>query len=235
FYVNSGTFPAAPMTRGGVRFTLTRHHSEQQIDSLVQAMAYYYPSVLEEERIAPETIAQSFEGQVNLGEFLNQASELRPKPQKTLRLHIEESIDKLCAKEWNCMFGRSGPVSVEYLGLLERVFARADAQKLEDQWEFRYLTVRDEADNLVLAAPMTKVLMKDDMFAPEEVSQEVEALRRRDPYWLTSTILLSGTPCGEGESLFINRSHPQWPQALALYSEEVRRYGERVGASQILL
>src|SRR5690606_15305287 len=164
FYVNSGTFPAAPMTHGGVRFTLTRHHSEQQIDSLVQAMAYYYPSVLEEERIDLETIAQSFEGQVNLGEFLNQASELRPKPQKTLRLHIEESIDKLCAKEWNCMFGRSGPVSVDYLGLLERVFARADTQKLEDQWEFRYLTVRDEADSLVLAAPMTKVLMKDDMF-----------------------------------------------------------------------
>src|SRR5690606_39736871 len=59
FYVNSGTFPAAPMTRGGVRFTLTRHHSEQQIDSLVQAMAHYYPSVLEEERIDLETIAQS--------------------------------------------------------------------------------------------------------------------------------------------------------------------------------
>jgi len=235
FYVNSGTFPATPMARGGVRFTLTRNHSEQQIDSLVETMAHYYPSVLEEEGITPETIAQSFGEQVKLGDFPTRTSKSQPKPKKSLRLDVGESIDQLCAKEWNCMFGRSGPVSVEYLRLLERVFARAEAPKPEDRWQFRYLTVRDEDDSLVLAAPMTKVLMKDDMFAPEAVSQQVEALRCRDPYWLTSTMLISGTPCGEGESLFINRNHPQWLQALALYCEEVRRYGEQVGASQILL
>lgn len=235
FYVNSGTFPAAPMTRGGVRFTLTRHHDERQIDHLLQAMAHYYPLVLEEEGIAPETIEQSFEEQVKLGGFWNRTPEHRAKPENSLRLDITESIDKLCAKEWDRMFGANGSVCAEYLQLLERVFGAGNTTEPEHQWQFRYLTVRDEAGRMVLAAPMTRVLMKDDMFAPGEVSQQIEDQRSRDPYWLTSPMVLSGTPCGEGEALFINRSHPQWSQALALYSEEVRRYGEQVGASQILL
>src|SRR5690554_6097883 len=48
-YLNVGTFPATPMQRGGVRFTVTRHHTEAQIEHLAETLAHYYPRVLEEE------------------------------------------------------------------------------------------------------------------------------------------------------------------------------------------
>ncbi|MFI8975248.1 aminotransferase class I/II-fold pyridoxal phosphate-dependent enzyme [Nocardia asteroides] len=45
FYVNSAVYPAVPIDRGGIRITLTAHHTDDDVDRLVEAVASTLPVV----------------------------------------------------------------------------------------------------------------------------------------------------------------------------------------------
>jgi 7-keto-8-aminopelargonate synthetase-like enzyme len=49
FFPNIVGFPAVPLKQAGIRITITRHHSEDDIRSLVDALAYHLPLALQEE------------------------------------------------------------------------------------------------------------------------------------------------------------------------------------------
>jgi 7-keto-8-aminopelargonate synthetase-like enzyme len=44
FYVNPSAYPAVPLGDGGIRFTQTLHQSEEQLRSLIEAMARHIPT-----------------------------------------------------------------------------------------------------------------------------------------------------------------------------------------------
>ncbi len=44
YYVNPSAYPAVPLGDGGIRFTLTLHHSDEDIKGLIEAMARHIPT-----------------------------------------------------------------------------------------------------------------------------------------------------------------------------------------------
>jgi 7-keto-8-aminopelargonate synthetase-like enzyme len=59
FYVNPSAFPAVPRGFAGIRFTHTLHHSEDQIESLVSAIARHLADVVEEPEVAIDLTKES--------------------------------------------------------------------------------------------------------------------------------------------------------------------------------
>ncbi|HXP51235.1 MAG TPA: aminotransferase class I/II-fold pyridoxal phosphate-dependent enzyme, partial [Bacteroidia bacterium] len=60
YYVNAGTFPAVPIKNTGIRFTITKLHTFQQIENMVAALAYHHTEVLKEENFPVSKIYQAF-------------------------------------------------------------------------------------------------------------------------------------------------------------------------------
>lgn len=60
FFPNIVGFPAVPLKKAGIRITITRHQSEDDIRSLVDALAYHLPLALKEEGSEFSDIARLF-------------------------------------------------------------------------------------------------------------------------------------------------------------------------------
>jgi len=65
FFPNIVGFPAVPLKQSGIRITITRHHSENDIRSLVDALAYHLPLALEEEGSGFNDITKFFRRSLN--------------------------------------------------------------------------------------------------------------------------------------------------------------------------
>jgi 7-keto-8-aminopelargonate synthetase-like enzyme len=60
FFPNIAGFPATPLKNSGIRITITRHHTSNDIRSLVDALAYHLPLALEEEGSSLDDISRFF-------------------------------------------------------------------------------------------------------------------------------------------------------------------------------
>ncbi|HEY4388288.1 MAG TPA: aminotransferase class I/II-fold pyridoxal phosphate-dependent enzyme [Ktedonobacteraceae bacterium] len=60
FFPNIVGFPAVPLKQSGIRITITRHHREDDIRCLVDALAYHLPLALQEEGSGFDDIAKFF-------------------------------------------------------------------------------------------------------------------------------------------------------------------------------
>jgi 7-keto-8-aminopelargonate synthetase-like enzyme len=59
FYVNSSAFPAVPRGYAGVRFTHTLYQSDDQIESLVAAMASHVPEIVDQPEVILDLTKES--------------------------------------------------------------------------------------------------------------------------------------------------------------------------------
>jgi len=57
---NLAQFPAVSMQNAGARITLTNHHTLQDINTLLESMAYHLPRIVEEEGYSYEEIYEAF-------------------------------------------------------------------------------------------------------------------------------------------------------------------------------
>jgi 7-keto-8-aminopelargonate synthetase-like enzyme len=198
FYTNLAIFPAVPMRQCGVRVTLTLHHTLQDIRDLVEALARHVPVALAAERARTST---------------------------TLRLDRASTVDDLDAEEWDARLESRGTFGTDGLRFLEQAFSRGD--RPEDEWEFRYYVVRDQANRPVAATFFTLSLWKDDTLSPERVSEIVEERRVDDPYWLTSRTFAMGSLFTEGDHLWLDRAG-DWEgaldQLLTAVAEDAREF-----------
>ncbi len=60
FYVNVATFPVVPVRNTGIRFSISRHNTKEDIQALVAAMARHYPEVLREEGYTLNQVRAAF-------------------------------------------------------------------------------------------------------------------------------------------------------------------------------
>lgn len=60
FYTNTASFPATPMQKGGMRFTINRNLTKEDIDQLLERVAYHYPIILAEEGSNYCEVARAF-------------------------------------------------------------------------------------------------------------------------------------------------------------------------------
>ncbi|PCJ29759.1 MAG: aminotransferase class I/II, partial [Moraxellaceae bacterium] len=233
-YVNAGCFPAVPMKRGGIRFTTTTHHSEQDITELVDAFAHHYPLALDEEGSSLEEVYKEFKLTDKRPEkprlvFRNPAKE----NVNGLQIQYSQTIRELSHHQWDACFSQQGNFDWEGLRYLEDTFS--ENPEKESNWKFHYLVIKDNADEIVLATFLTEALVKDDMFSEASVSVQVEERREKDPYYLTSHALMMGSLATEGNHLFLNRQHPQWKNAVLQLTKKMRELQEKSGANSMLL
>lgn len=230
FYTNIGIFPGVPVKCCGLRLAVTNGQSEDDIKNVLQAFQYHFPRVLEEEGQTVENISTNFNlpfektaKRYNIG-FKNEA--------EILEVQYETTIHNICKETWNDLLGES---TYDWDGcrFMEETFC--DNPDPENNWKLHYLILRDQNKKPVLATFFSELLCKDDMIAPAAVSKQIEEIRKKEKYYLTSRVIMMGSLITEGYHLYVDRNHPQWKKALHSMIEIMNRVKETCGATMLQL
>ena len=216
FYVNLGIYPAVPVKNTGVRITISRHNKASDIKALVEAMEYHHPRALEETDTNILKVRKAFRMPVEPEATRNENA-------TNLKLELFESIEDISRETWNSMF--SGKGVLDWVGqlFLQNVFNGHDQK--EYNWRFIYVIIRDAEDTIVLAAPMTISLWKDDLLAPASTSLKIEEKRQQQgKYYLTSHVLSLGSMFTEGDHLYFDENHQEGDMALGLLVDKMEEW-----------
>jgi len=225
FFVNLGAFPAVPIKNTGVRFTISRHNQLDDIKQLVDAFKYHYPLALQDEGKTQNQVRKAFN--------LPLINEEENKPQeRSTTLSYYASINDIDAEEWDNVMGGNGIFDHRGLAILEQIFQ--DNERVEDNWEFHYIIIRD-SNKPVLATFFTSSLWKDDMLSAYQTSLNVEKKRKENPYYLTSRVLGMGSLITEGDHLYLDKSNPKWSASLVQLLDYLPQLQESTKSSMIVL
>lgn len=227
-YLNLGIFPAVPIKNTGVRFTITRLHTFEQIENMVKSMTYHFSLAVEEADYTLEQIHKAFKLDIKKNE-----NDHYDKKKETLTVDIYKSIDQLNKDEWNAMMSNRGAFDAGYLAVLEKSFSNNEAP--ENNWEFDYIIIRDHQNQIILATFSTLSILKEDMLMPSYISREVENLRKDDPYLMTTKTLTVGSAMSEGNHLYLDRTSVHWKKALLILMERLEELQNNYNASNIII
>ena len=224
-YVNIGMFPAVPDQSAGVRFAITAHHRREDIEYLVERIAYHYPRTFRELGRSARDVERGF-GRVKQFNLSIEGIPVDIVKTKGYEIQHETSIRRMPRQLWDRLVGSLGANNWEQMLFFEETFSENPLP--EHNWKFHYYLIRDKKGHPVVATFFTEALAKDDMFAPPEVSRQLERLRRQknDPYYMCSKTLTMGCLLSVGEHIYIDKSHSQWQQAFVVLLEAVQSLRE---------
>lgn len=227
YFVNPGLYPAVPVKNSGIRITVSRNNHQEDIRGLVQTLEYHFPKALEETSNTLHKVSRAF----GIPEIIQKKEKLIP--QTSLNFQCETSIQQVDKASWNTLLGGKSIFDWDGLCFLEDAFKNsADAK---NNWSFHYYLITDTNDLPLLATFFTFGLWKDDMLAPESVSQQLEEKRIRDPLYLTSKVLGMGSLFTEGNHCYINDTHPLCKNAAILLLEQVEILNQKLNADMFVL
>ncbi len=209
FLANCSSFPAVAAHLSGIRFTVTRHHTFEDLNALLGAMAELLPMALAESGTTRAALDRAF----GLASTSDEASAPKASRNEGLACTHARSIAELDAAEWDGWMAGRGSFDADGCAAMEDLFG--PDEKPENRCRFHYFVIREGDGRPVLATFFTESLMKDDMFAEPGVSKATEERRRDDPHYLTSRVLAMGCPLTEGDHLWLDRSR-DWRGALQL-------------------
>jgi 7-keto-8-aminopelargonate synthetase-like enzyme len=230
FYVNLGIFPTVPMRQTGIRFTVTRLHTHEEIEAMVKAMGEEFPAAMTEEGVTLADIYKAFKQTIPAHLDTDDGCSVSG---QALSLRHYSSIKEIDLNQWDALFEGRGTFDWKGLKILEAAFSNNPLP--QDNWYFDYLVITDGLGAVIAATFLTTALWKDDMLSPAEISAQVEEKRKTDPYYLTSRVLCSGSLLTEGEHLFLDRSQALWKEAMQLLLEKIYSLREQRQASHIVL
>ena len=230
-YVNIGVFPAVPIKNTGIRFTITRLHTFEQIEHLVKSLAFHYPRALQEEDVTMDQICKYFN--LPTEDYLLEKELESIIQYSELTMERFSTIKDVDQSEWNRIFSFNGQMKSDQFELLEKVYQN-NIQK-EHNWDFNYLLIRDPNGKPVLAAPLVTYLQKDDILHSEEISQSIEKFRKKDPYYLTSRVLMSGSPVSIGKAVYIDSESKFLNEAITKFTKHVTDIQKETNAKSIML
>lgn len=234
YYTNLGAFPAVPMKNTGVRFTITRLHTFEQIEGMVDSMSRHFDQVLEEQNFSREQIYRSFKIETpKLKSHKEAISSQYLSSQLTIETY--SSIKEVNKTLWNELFEGKGSFDYDGLIFLEDVFTGND--KPESNWEFDYLIIKEKTTGkVVLATFFTTALCKDDMLAHEAVSEKIEQIRKtEDAYFLTSKMVMTGSLLTEGSHVYVHEISNFKKQAYNEMYQMATLLQKKYNASSVML
>lgn len=228
-YVNTATFPVVANDKSGLRFTLTRHNTKTDIDLFTEVMAYHLPKAIEEEGDRVERVYKEFGYRLKKRE-----SSLGFSEDANSDLVVEEykSIHEIDAEVWDFMFKDRGNISHSGLQAMEEIFS--NNEKPEENWSFHYIIIKDEKGKVVLATFFTAAIYKDDMLAQENISRQIEEVRKKDPYYLCSKTLAMGSLFCEGNFVYLDDEYFHWKQSIDLLFNCINRIKKEIEASVVV-
>jgi len=181
YFVNPGLYPAVPVKNSGIRITVSQNNQQEDIKGLVQALEYHFPKALEESSNTLHKVSMAFD----IPELIQKKEKWIP--QTALTFQYETSIKQIDKSIWNTLLGGQNTFDWDGLCFLEDAFKNSADPK--NNWSFHYYLITDKNDVPLLATFFTFGLWKDDMLAPESVSQQLEEKRIRVPFYLTSKVI----------------------------------------------
>lgn len=226
-FLNLGIFPAVPIKNTGVRFTITRMHTFEQIEAMVKSMASHYSNVLKECDFTLDQVYKAFRLETPVSNVTNDSK------QENLVVTRYKSINEIDTEIWDELMDERGAFDHEFLRTLENSFA--ENESIEDNWEFDYYIIKDAQGKIILSTFTTTSILKDDMLMPHYISKEVENKRKKDSFYLTSKTLTVGSSLSEGDHLYINRDSEDWKTALILFLNELEQLQNEYKAENIII
>jgi hypothetical protein len=231
YFLNLAIFPAVSETCTGIRFTITRHQTMEDIENMVKLLSTNFWEVLKTEQHSIESIAKAFKRVANLERFILTAKEHQAS--SAYNLLYANSISKIRADEWNQLFNGDTPFDVNGLMFLEETFK--DNIQQEHNCHFHYFILYDSFDKPIIATFFTSTTIKDDMLSPSAISMEIEIARSSDPYYLTSKALVMGSMLTTGDYLYLDRSSKDWRKAFVFLLNAVKNIAEKEDTNLLLL
>ena len=229
FYVNVGVFPAVPVKNTGMRITISLYNEMEDIQALFEALHREFFNILDEEEITLEKIYKNFK--LDLKEKVNEKNPLSVK-NEDITYKVHKSITSLDKGNWNKKMNQRGMFDYDALVFWESTFS--NNKKKEENWDFYYIEIMAD-DTPILYSVLTHTFWKKDIFSLVNVSQKIEEKRINDPYFLTSSVLTSGTFATEGEHLYIDLNHKYKDEAITLFLNIIENLKEKIGAQSLLL
>lgn len=232
FYTNIGIFPGVPVKCTGLRLAINNGQTLEDIQNVLEAYNYHFPKVLDEEGQSIDDIEASFK--MNFPETGKQFSSYKKGRHNTkLIIQHETSIKNIDKNLWNELLGDNGSFDWNGCKILEESFK--DNPEPECNWNFNYLIIKDENQKPLLATFFTELLCKDDLISPASVSEELEEIRKKDKYYLTSKVIMMGSLLTEGEHLYLDKSTPKWKDAMLEMIRIMNEVKLKSGASAVQL
>ncbi|WP_439882016.1 GNAT family N-acetyltransferase [Pontibacter sp. MBLB2868] len=228
-YVNLATFPAVPAKNIGIRITISRNNSFEDIALLVQKLMFNFSAALEATNQTNDKIRKAFK--MPAPEVVHPVAQ--PEADSRLSLNVYTSIDNINKADWNNLLGHKAMYDWDGMKFLEESFS--DNEQQENNWKFRYFEVKDTDGKTVLLTFTVVALHKEDMFSQVSISKAIEKEREHNPYYLTSKGIIMGTLFTEGEHLYLNKENVAWKQAFKLLLDELFKEQEREQVNNILL
>lgn len=231
-YVNLGVFPAVPETCTGLRFTITLHHTMEDIEKLCSILAYHFPLALKDEDRTLSDIYRAFKHVPHL-QLNKKPIPLVTQPKNGYTVVHKESITDIDKTLWNSLMSNQITLNWEGIRLLERTFSSNEA--VENNWDFHYLILNDSDGKPVAATFFSLAIVKDDMLSASGVSNQIEELRKTDNYYLCSKTLVMGSLLTEGNHLYIDRNRKDWKAALSTLLDHIWEIQEKTDANAVWL
>ena len=232
FYTNIGIFPGVPVKCSGLRLAITNGHTNDDIKNVLAAFQHHFPKALEEEGLTVEDISNNFN--IPFEETKQKyTTTVKSNLDGAFNIQHEKSIHNIDKVLWDDLLGDSGTFDWEGCRFLEETFC--DNPEPENNWNFHYLIIRDENKKPILATFFTELLCKDDMVSPANVSKQIEEIRKKDKYHLSSKVVMMGSLLSEGDHLYIDRNSPHWDNAMLEMIRIMNEVKQKCNASMIQL
>lgn len=226
FYVTIGIFPGVPIKNTGLRFTINNHLSKPQIKAFIDSLIKHYPEVLKEEGKTLNDVLKAFKMPLVIE---TEKEEVK----STIKIKEFRSIKEIDKAIWNKHYYDKGNFDWDALVMIENAFKNNPLK--ENNWEFYYLLILDEQDEIILMSFFSNGIFKDDMLSPVNVSNQIEKTRINDPYYLCSNTFTMGSLFTEGEHLYFNRHHKQSARALKSMIDWALQKQETLNANTLVL
>lgn len=226
FYVNMGLFPAVPSKNTGLRITLSRHNQKEEIYELTQVLKALYPQVMKATNNSFTQLREAFQQNFPVLEETTLSSK------QVLKLECLKSIQEIAAHEWDQYIKGKGVLDWHGIKFTEEAFQ--NTTQPEHQWKFFYFRIVDSQDQLVALAAFSLSLWKDDLLAPEKLSQEIEKRRETNPYERTSPVLSLGSLFSDGLPFYIHTAHPHYKKAMSLLFKKLDDLAREHKVSQVV-
>lgn len=233
FFTNLAIFPAVPEACTGLRFTITLHHTFEDIDNIAEKLAYHFPKALADEGRTLQDVYRAFRKVAKFKEAENVISDALITQSNSYSIQHERTIENINDNLWKNTIGTLGVNDKQEMLFFEKTFSGNALP--ENNWNFHYYIVRDKEGKPVLATYFTSTLSKDDMFAPAAISKQLAEIRKTDKYYLSSKIFTMGCFMSLGQHLWIDRTHPGWKKAIMLLLDKVWEEQEKEQATVLSL
>lgn len=225
FFVNLAIFPAVAETCTGIRFTINKNITFEQIDTMVSTLEYNFKLVLNEEARTLKDIHKAFR---KIKTFSTPSDNYTTKNEAFVLEH-EKSILAFKQKEWDNLFKDQSTFDWNGLALLEHVF-----EEQEKKWTFDYFIIRNQNGTPVFATYTTTSTVKDDILSSAVISRQIEKVRESDEFYMCSKTIMLGCPLSFGKHYFIDKKN-DCKEIVHLFLQKIEELRDEYNANTINL